>query len=72
VLLLNVLAVTNSPSALYDFTDCLLVGARTDAVILAEITPDFSSIFSHRNLKTPGTGMKFPFSLYPTFIGRAF
>jgi hypothetical protein len=47
VLLLNVPAVISSPSALYDFTDCPLVGARTGAVILAEITLDFSSIFSH-------------------------
>jgi hypothetical protein len=41
VLLIEVLAVTNSPSALYDFTDCLLVGARIGAVIPAEITSIF-------------------------------
>ena len=37
--LIDLLAVMSSLYALYDLTDFLLVGARTDAVILAEITP---------------------------------
>jgi hypothetical protein len=37
--LIDFLAVMSSLYAIYDLTDFLLVGARTDAVILAEITP---------------------------------
>ncbi len=37
--LIDFLAVTSSLYAIYDLTDFLLIGARTDAVILAEITP---------------------------------
>jgi len=36
--IIDVLAVTSSLYALYDLTDFLLLGARTDAVILAQIT----------------------------------
>jgi len=34
----DILAVTSSLYAVYDLTDFLFVGARTDAVILAELT----------------------------------
>ncbi|MDA2930750.1 M50 family metallopeptidase [Acidobacteria bacterium AH-259-O06] len=37
--IIDVLAVMSSLYALYDLSDFLLIGAKTDAVILAEITP---------------------------------
>jgi hypothetical protein len=36
--LIDILAVMSSLYALYDLTDFLLIGARTDAAILAQIT----------------------------------
>ena len=37
--IVDILAVTSSLYAVYDLTDFLFIGARTDAVMLAEVTP---------------------------------